>query len=93
MKLSSLTLETIKDYCGVSDTDSDNLLTAMLEGAVSFVYNQTGLTEEQAEQYEDLSVAVLVLVYDMFYNRCVLNGEKVNPIAETILKQHSQNLM
>lgn len=93
MKLSQISLDDIKDYCGVTDTDSDNLLTSMLEGAVSYIFNQTGLTPEQAEKYEDLSVAVMVLVYDMFYNRSVLNGEKVNPIAENILNQHSRNLM
>ena len=94
MKLSETGLTEIKDYCGVTDADSDNTLTALRSAAVSFILNQTGLTESEAEKYDDLSAALLVLVYDMYLNRAYsVDKSAVNPIVSCILSEHARNLL
>lgn len=94
MRLSETGLAEIKDYCGVSDTDSDNILNGLRSAAVSFILNQTGLTAAEAENYEDLSVALLVLVYDMYLNRSYsVDKSAVNPIVQSILSEHARNLL
>lgn len=94
MKLSETGLAEIKDYCGVTDTDSDNILNGLRAAAVSFILNQTGLSEAEAENYDDLSVALLVLVYDMYLNRSYsVDKSAVNPIVSCILSEHARNLL
>lgn len=94
MKLSETGLTEIKDYCGVTDTDSDNILNGLRSAAVSFILNQTGLTAAEAENYDDLSVALLVLVYDMYLNRTYsADKSAVNPIVQSVLSEHARNLL
>ncbi|MCM1055944.1 MAG: head-tail connector protein [Bacteroides sp.] len=94
MKLSETGLTEIKDYCGITDTDSDNMLTALRSAAISFILNQTGLSAAEAEKYDDLSAALLVLVYDMYLNRAYsVDRSAVNPIVGSILAEHSRNLL
>lgn len=94
MRLSDTGIPEIKDYCGVTDKDSDKILIALRSAAVSFILNQTGLSEDEAEKYEDLSAALLVLIYDMYMNR-TLSAEKsgVNPIVQSILSEHARHLL
>lgn len=94
MTLNETGLAEIKDYCGVIDTDSDNILIGLRSAAVSFILNQTGLSEEETEKYDDLSVALLVLVYDMYLNRAyTVDKSAVNPIVQSILSEHARNLL
>lgn len=94
MRLSDTGISEIKDYCGVTDNDSDKILIALRSAAVSFILNQTGLTKDEAEKYEDLSVALLVLIYDMYMNRTyTVDKSAVNPIVQSILSEHSRCLL
>lgn len=94
MRLSDTGISEIKDYCGVTDKDSDKILIALRSAAVSFILNQTGLTEDEAEKYEDLSAALLVLIYDMYINRTyAVDKSAVNPIVQSILSEHARNLL
>lgn len=94
MRLSDTGIPEIKDYCGVTDKDSDKILIALRSAAISFILNQTGLTEDEAEKYEDLSAALLVLIYDMYMNRTyAVDKSAVNPIVQSILSEHSRNLL
>lgn len=92
MRLSDTGISEIKDYCGVTDKDSDKILIALRAAAVSFILNKTGLTENEAEKHEDLSAVLLMLIYDMYMNR-TLSVEKigVNPIVQSILSEHARN--
>lgn len=94
MRLSDTGIPEIKDYCGVTDKDSDKILIALRAAAVSFILNQTGLTEDEAEKHEDLSAVLLMLIYDMYMNR-TLSVEKsgVNPIVQSILSEYARNLL
>lgn len=94
MKLSEVTLDRVKAYCGVSGTDSDGLLELIMDGARAFMLNYTGLTEEQAEEYSDLTLAYLVLVNEMFTNRTyTVDMQSVNPFAAQIMGLYRMNLL
>lgn len=96
MKVSEISLETVKDYCGISDDDSDNILAALMPAARSFISNYTGLNAEQIDSLDDMAIAYMVLVNDMFTNREFNSAQArqsttLNPCVKTILDMHSKN--
>lgn len=96
MKASELTLEIIKDYCGICDNDSDEIIEkVLLPSAKSFVKGYTGLTESEIDKYDDISIACMVLVNDMYTQRdYTLNLQKqVNPCVRTILGMYAKNYL
>lgn len=94
MKISELTLPIIKDYVGTSGTDSDTTLALLLGGVKSFVMGQVGLTAEQLDLHEDLTIAVIVLVDEMYTNR-QMSVEKAsqNPTVTQIMAMYATNLL
>lgn len=98
MKISEITLNDICQQahvdCDADDAQEAALLTAMMTAAVDFVRAYTGLTDEELEEHEDLSIAVLVLAADMVDNRTmVVDKNNVNRVVETILGMHCRNLV
>ncbi len=94
MKVSEITLETVKDYCGVSGSDSDALLNGYMAAAKGFICGYTGLNAEQADEHEEFSVAFLCLVNDMHTNRTrTVDKAELNPTVEQILAMHSVNYL
>lgn len=95
MKLSETGLAQIKDFCGISDNDSDTVLQTCIDGAKSFILSQTGLTAEEGDNYEDLTVALQVLTYESFYSRAYTSDSysTENPLVKQIIEQHRRNLM
>lgn len=60
----------------------------------AYIKSRTGLTNEEIETLDDLSVAYLVLVADMFYNRqFAVSKDKTNPIVDSILFMHRKNFL
>lgn len=96
MKVSELTLDIVKDYCGICDNDSDEMIEKVLmPSAKSFVKGYTGLSETEIDQYEDISIACMVLINDMYTQRdYTLSLQKqVNPCVKNILAMYSKNLI
>ncbi len=94
MKISEIDLNRVKAFCGVSESDSDELLTVALDAAKAFVVGYTGLSVEQADEHEDLTAAVLILVNEMFVNRVyTVDTSTINPTAKQIMDMHSRNLL
>lgn len=99
MKLSEVDLAYIKDFCGVADDDydSDILLESNLSAAKSFILNTTGLSMQESDKYEDLTVALQTMVYEAFYYRRYLTeagfSNGINPLAEQIIEQHRRNFL
>lgn len=93
MKLSEIPLAVVKDYCGISDGDSDNILEkAVMPSAKAFIRGYTGLSDDEIDKHEDITTAFLVLVYDMYTQRdYILSYQKqVNPCVETILNMYAK---
>ena len=96
MKISELTPQTVKDYCGISDDDSDDIIeNVLLPAAREYIKGYTGLTSEQCDEHEDLSIACMVLVNDMYSQRdYTLNIHKqVSPTVKTILGMYAVNYL
>lgn len=96
MKISEITPEIVKDYCGISDSDSDEIIkNVLMPSAKSYIIGYTGLTAEEINVHEDLSTAFLVLVNDMYTQRdYTLSFQKqINPAVSTILGLYSVNYL
>ena len=96
MKISEISLQIVKDYCGISYSDSDEIIeNVMIPSAKSFILGYTGLSSEQVEKYDDFAFALLILVNDMYSNReYTLNvNRQVNPAVKTLLGMHSVNYL
>ena len=94
MKISEITIDKVKDYCGISGNDSDGILTACLDSAKAYAVSFTGCDLEKLEEFEDVSLAVMMLANDYFLFRFSGSGnDKPNPAVENILHMHCKNFL
>ena len=93
MKISELTPGLVKDYCGISDNDSDDIITALISAAKAYIKGYTGLTSEQCDEHEDITIACMVLVNDMFTQRdyTLSLHRQVAPTVKAILSMYAVN--
>ena len=93
MKVSELTTAIIKDFCGISDNDSDDIINALIPSAKAYIRGYTSLTDEQLDEHEDITYACMVLVNDMFTQRdyTLSLHKQVSPTVKTILNMHALN--
>ena len=93
MKLSEVTSAKIKAFCGVSN-DEDGMLEIWAGAANSYIKGYTGLDEAKIDDYEDITVAYLVLINDMYSSRDFSSDRaSQNPVTAQILALHSINLL
>lgn len=91
----------IKDICQQIRTEEAYLtdgdrqhLGIILQAAVDYVKGYTGLDEAAIDTHEDITVAVLVLVSDMYDNRqMTVDKNNVNRVVDTILGMYCINLL
>lgn len=98
MKISELNDEYVADYLRLDEPDEIMLqeVHAALTSAIAYAVHYTGLTEEEMEKYEDITMAILVLTAEMFENRNLYidyKTKEVNKTVETILGMHQVNLL
>ena len=98
MKVSEIGMS---DLCGCVRIDYDYLsaedesfLEAAHSAAVSYVKSYTGLSDSGMDEHEDIAIAVLVLVSDMFDNRqMTVDKSNVNRVVDTILGMYCTNML
>lgn len=98
MKVSKLSLEMILNHIREEKENLDEndlaLLEAMKTAAVQYVIFQTGLEEQELDKYEDITIAVLTLISDMWDNRSMtVQRSNVNRVVDSILEMHRTNLV
>ena len=94
MKISDISLETVKDYLKVENDIEDTLIDNILTASKSFIRNYTGLNDTELDDKEDISLVVLVLANEMYSNReYTVDKNTLNPIVVSILNMHSVNLL
>lgn len=94
--ISALTITDVADYLRLTETTTqdESLLTTILSASKDYVLKYTGLNLLEADNYKDLTIAVLVLCQDMFDNRAYyVDSSNVNKVVEAILGLHSVNLL
>ncbi|MGN0689260.1 MAG: head-tail connector protein [Oscillospiraceae bacterium] len=93
MKIKELSDRQILDSIGVSE-DEANLLAVYKDAALQYIISHTALTEDEANEKDDLTVAYLCLIGDMFENRsATVQGGKPNETVRTILGHYDHNLI
>ena len=94
MVTSEITLDIAKQYLRIDGNDDDVLITAIISAAKAQAKSFTGLTTEEMDSYEDIPIAVLSLIADMYdVRQATLNGTQLNPTVYQILGSHSKNLI
>lgn len=93
MKVSEITVDVLKEYCGVCGDDDNTLLENCLISAKAQAEAYTGLTAEELDEHEDITIAVLSMANDSYIYRFNQNGVGLNKSAEYILSLHSRNLI
>lgn len=96
MKVSEVTVPDLMEYAHEYDEDPEVIktFTNILVACKSYVKNYTGLTLEQMETKEDLTIALMVLANEMYDNRVfTVQDNKVNVVIKSILDMHSINLL
>ncbi len=93
MTVSEITVNTLKDWLGISDGD-ETALTACLAAAKSRAVGYTGLTLAQLDEHEDITIAVLGLVSDFYTNNRPDTAQIfMNKMSQSLLDMHSKNLL
>ena len=98
MVVSDITVKNLADYLKL---DYENLaeeeileLAAFLNAAETFIVDYTGLTLSQIDEHESLTVAIYVLVQDMYDNRTYyVDKNNLNRVVSMILDMNSINLL
>ena len=94
MKISDLDITLVKVYLKIDFIDDDMLLQLIMDGAKAYLTGYTGLDNTALDTKEDLTMAYLALVSDMYDNRSfIVDKDKVNKLIDSILNLHSINLL
>lgn len=94
MKLKDLTLEDFKEYLGVTDAESNYSVRTCRDAVTAFIRSYTGLSDDEINENEDITIAALTIANEMFNNRdYTVNSGNLNPLVRQILAMHSVNLL
>lgn len=94
MKISDITVEFARDYCGVSDQSESMRIQMCMDAAKSFILGHTGLGATEADMHDDLAIAYLILTNEYYTNRDYTGGNTArNPAVRQILALHSVNYL
>lgn len=95
MKVSEIQLNDVVEYLRLEEGQyTETELNMMLDAAKGFTLSQTGLDAEGADKHEDIAIAVLVLVQDMFENRTMyVEKSNVNKVVDSILGMYRVNFL
>ena len=95
-KVSDITASDCAEYIRLTDATADdtNTLNTLLTVAKTYVSKHTGRTIQELDALEDVIIAVLILVQDMWDNRTLYVDESnANKVVESILGLHAVNLL
>lgn len=93
MKINEVTTDLLINYCNAYPEDS-TFLEIFKDAGIQHIKSYTGLTVEEMNTLDDLTVALLVLVSGMFDSRSIeCDKDKVNLILDSILGLHCKNLV
>ncbi|MEC1757383.1 head-tail connector protein [Schinkia azotoformans] len=94
MKISEVTLQHIKDYAHIDYGEDDTLINTIMIAVKAYIKSYTGLTDEQIETKDDLTIAFIILCNEMYENRVyTVQNDKVNIVVKSILDMHVVNLL
>ncbi len=93
IKINEVTTDLLVNYCNTYEEDKQ-LLEIFKDASIDYIKSYTGLTDEEINNKNDLTIALLVLVSGMFDNRSIESDKgKVNLILDGVLGLYSKNLV
>ncbi|NFT93938.1 phage gp6-like head-tail connector protein [Clostridium botulinum] len=93
IKINEVKTDLLINYCNAYDEDKQ-LLEIFKDASVDYIKSYTGLTDEEINNKNDLTIALLVLVSGMFDSRSIeADKTNINLILDSILGLHSKNLV
>ena len=93
MKINEITTDFLIDYCNAYEEDG-KILEVFKDASISYVKSYTGLTKEEINAMDDITIALLVLANGMYDCRSIeADKSNVNVILDSILSMHSKNLI
>jgi uncharacterized phage protein (predicted DNA packaging) len=92
MKVSEVNVGVLKNYIHVYHDEDNTLLEAILTGTISYIKGYTGLSTDDLDLKEDLTIALMVLCAEMYDNRSFsVDNRELNPVVKTILGMYATN--
>ena len=93
MKVREITQADVANYCRIQEDEiSAAELATMKAAAIAYTTGYTGLTLAELDEHEDITIAVLCLIADMYDNRLMtVDRNNVNRTVDTILGMHCVN--
>lgn len=98
MRISEMTQEKVQQFIRAEDGDvQEDVLAMAMESAKKYMRSYTGLNDAELDDTEEMALAFLVLVQDMYDNRTMHPDTKYansgNKTVQTILDMHRRNLL
>lgn len=98
MRVSQITISDICRQLRIEEEYLENGEAVYIEevkrAAVEYAKSYTGLSEEDLDTHEDITIAVLVLISDLYDNRQMyVDKGNINRVVDTILGMHCENLL
>lgn len=96
MKVSELTADMVVEFSKIDIDASDRWMIGniFLPAAKAEIIGRTGLTAEQMDKHEDLTVGVCTLCLHMYDNRSMtIDSDKENKVIGDIIEKYSCNLL
>lgn len=93
IKLSDICRQIRADEAYLTEDDRQHLV-ILQKAAVEYVKGYTGLDDAAIDAHEDITIAVLVIISDMYDNRQMnVDKSSVNRVVDTILGMYCVNLL
>lgn len=98
MKVSEIQQNDILQHLRIYDENLDpsekNMIELIKSSAINYIKEQTGLSLVQIDEHEDLTIAVLTIISDLWNSReLTINKSNPNKLIENIIYMHSINLL
>ena len=98
MKVSEIAIEDIcrqiREEADYLTEDDKKHLSVLKTAAIEYVKGYTGLDDDEINTHEDITIAVLVLISDMYDNRQMyVDKSNTNRVVESILGMYCTNLL
>lgn len=95
-KVSDISPLDLAEFLRIADPSENDLqlLEILLNSAVSYVKNYTGLSATEIDNISEFIDVVFILVQDMYDTRTLyVDNSNVNKVVDSILGMHSINLL
>ena len=95
VKISEVTVGTVKQYALIDNSDDDVLIESLLmPSAKAHIMDYTGLGAEEIDAKESLTLAFIALCAFLYDNRSMnIVNDKQNAVIQSFLDSHCVNLL